>query len=191
MAAVEIKVPEDYTRDPIWLKIRGLELDDETSQLTFSERLARENRWAHWFALEVIDEYKKFLYLMARAGHPVTPSIQVDQAWHLHLIYTRLYWDDFAKDMPFEPHHDPSKGSMAESEKLTDWYSNTLKSYQRIFGMDPPVNIWPDPKERFREDQAWQWLDMSQHIILDQKMGYLGLLIVFLLFLVLSWLRPI
>jgi len=188
---VEIKVTEDYSRDPIWLKIRGLELDDGISQLTFSKRLARENRWAHWFALEVIDEYKKFLYLMARAGHPVTPSIQVDQAWHLHLIYTRLYWDDFAKDMPFEPHHDPSKGGMAENDKFTDWYSKTLESYQRIFGMDPPVNIWPDPKERFRENQSWQWLDMSQHIILDQKMGYLVLMIVFLFFLILGWLRPI
>jgi hypothetical protein len=41
---VEIKVPEDYSRDPIWLKIRGLELDDGISQLTFSKRLARENR---------------------------------------------------------------------------------------------------------------------------------------------------
>ena len=188
---MEIKVPEDYSRDPIWLKIRGLELDDGISQLTFSKKLARENRWAHWFALEVIDEYKKFLYLMAQAGHPVTPSIQVDQAWHLHLIYTRLYWDDFAKDMPFEPHHDPSKGGMAENDKFTDWYSKTLESYQRIFGMDPPVNIWPDPKERFRENQSWQWLDMSQHIILDQKMGYLVLMIVFLFFLILGWLRPI
>ncbi len=188
---MEIKIPEDYTRDPVWLKIRGLELDDGISQLTFSKRLAQENRWAHWFALEVIDEYKKFLYLKVRAGHPVTPSVQVDQAWHLHLIYTRLYWDDFAKDMPFEPHHDPSKGGMAENDKFIDWYSKTLESYQRIFGMDPPVNIWPDPKERFRENQSWQWLDMSQHIILDQKMGYLVLMIVFLFFLILGWLRPI
>ena len=190
MEAVDIKVPEDYSRDPVWLRIRGLELDDGISQLTFSKKLARENRWAHWFALEVIDEYKKFLYLMAQAGHPVTPSIQVDRAWHLHLIYTRLYWDDFAKDMPFEPHHDPSKGGMAENDKFTDWYSNTLKSYQRIFGMDPPVNIWPDQRERFRENQSWQWLDMSQHIILDQKMGYLVLITAFLLFLALGWLRP-
>lgn len=188
---MEIKVPEDYSRDPIWLKIRGLELDDGISQLTFSKRLARENRWAHWFALEVIDEYKKFLYLKVRADHPVTPSVQVDQAWHLHLIYTRLYWDDFAKDMPFEFHHDPHKGSMAESEKLTDLYSKTLESYQRIFGMDPPVNIWPEPRERFRKDQAWKWVDISQHIIVDQKMGYLILITAFLFFLALSWFRPI
>ena len=188
---MEIKVPDDYSRDPVWIKIRGLEMDDGISQLTFSKRLARENRWAHWFALEVIDEYKRFLYLKVRSDHPVTPSVQVDQAWHLHLIYTRLYWNDFAKDMPFELHHDPYKGSMDEIEKLTDWYSKTLESYQRIFGMDPPVNIWPDPKERFRKNQSWQWVDISQHIIVDQKMGYLILITAFLFFLALGWFRPI
>ena len=86
----------DYTSDPIWLRIEGLIFDDNSHPLTFSKRLARENRWAHWFALDVMEEYKKFLYLMAVSDHPVTPSIEVDQAWHLHLIYTRQYWDDFA-----------------------------------------------------------------------------------------------
>jgi hypothetical protein len=57
--------------------------------------------------------------------------------------------------------------------------------------MDPPVNIWPDPKERFREDQAWKWVDISQHIIVDQKMGYLILITAFLFFLALGWFRPI
>ena len=101
MAAVDVVEDNqgniEYSRDSIWLRINGLILDDNSHSLTFSERLARENRWAHWYALDVIEEYKKFLYLMAVAGHPVTPSIDVDQAWHLHLVYTRHYWDDFAK----------------------------------------------------------------------------------------------
>ena len=96
---------------------------------------------AHWFALDVIEEYKKFLYLMAVSDHPVTPSIEVDQVWHLHLIYTCQYWNDFAKHMPFEPHHGPTKGGSQESEKFTEWYSKTLESYKNVFGMNPPVNI--------------------------------------------------
>ena len=81
----------DYTSDPIWLRIDGLIFDDNSHPLTFSKRLARENRWAHWFALDVMEEYKKFLYLMAVSDHPVTPSIEVDQVWHLHLyIHTPI-----------------------------------------------------------------------------------------------------
>ena len=48
----------DYTSDPIWLRIDGLIFDDNSHPLTFSKRLARENRWAHWFALDVMEEYK-------------------------------------------------------------------------------------------------------------------------------------
>ncbi|MEK6230809.1 MAG: hypothetical protein N2A42_03075 [Luteolibacter sp.] len=33
-------------------------------------------------------EYKRFVALAMLAGHPVTPSEEVDQAWHLHLVYT-------------------------------------------------------------------------------------------------------
>ena len=63
-AAVVADVAEDkhrfmhYTRDAIWLRIEGLIFDDNSHVLTFSKRLARENRWAHWFAVDVIEEYK-------------------------------------------------------------------------------------------------------------------------------------
>ena len=73
-------------------------------------------------------------------GLHVTPSIEVDQVWHLHLIYTRQYWNDFAKHMPFEPHHGPTKGGSQESEKFTEWYSKTLESYKNVFGMNPPAD---------------------------------------------------
>ena len=178
----------EYARDPIWLRINGLILDDNSHSLTFSKRLSRENRWAHWYALDVIEEYKKFLYLMAVAGHPVTPSIDVDQAWHLHLVYTRHYWDDFAKHMPFEPHHGPTEGGIKEGEKFSEWYSKTLESYKNIFGMNPPVNIWPEPSVRFREEQMWQWIDTSQYVLVHQSMGFVMILIGLLFFLGLAWL---
>ena len=130
----------EYTSDPIWLRIDGLIFDDNSHPLTFSKRLARENRWAHWFALDVMEEYKKYLYLMAVSDHPVTPSVEVDQVWHLHLIYTRQYWDDFAKHMPFEPHHGPTKGGSQEREKFIEWYSKTLESYKNIFGQKYSCN---------------------------------------------------
>ena len=139
----------DYTSDPIWLRIDGLIFDDNSHPLTFSKRLARENRWAHWFALDVMEEYKKFLYLMAVSDHPVTPSIE-------------------------------------ESEKFNEWYSKTLESYNHVFGMNPPVNIWPEPSVRFRDDQFWQWIDTSQYLLLPQSTGFFMLLIGMLLLIALA-----
>lgn len=51
------------------------------------------------------------MYLAVRANHPVTPSDEVDQAWHLHLTYSRSYWDEFCGAVLEEVvHHDPTRG---------------------------------------------------------------------------------
>ena len=78
----------------LWEKLDEFEIDDPNSDYTFSMRLARENRWNISYALDVIEEYKRFIFLACTAGHPVTPSDQVDQVWHLHLIYTKSYWNN-------------------------------------------------------------------------------------------------
>ena len=64
---------------------------------------------------------------MAVSDHPVTPSIEVDQVWHLHLIYTRQYWNDFAKHMPFEPHHGPTKGEVKRAKSSTNGILKLLR----------------------------------------------------------------
>ena len=58
-------------------------------------RLASENGWSREYAVRVMQEYRRFAFLAVAAGHPVSPSDAVDQAWHLHLVYTRSYWDEF------------------------------------------------------------------------------------------------
>ena len=44
----------------------------------FSARLARDNQWTPVFAQSVIREYRRFAFLAVAAGHPVTPSGQVE-----------------------------------------------------------------------------------------------------------------
>jgi hypothetical protein len=98
----------------------------------------------------VVEEYRRFVYLAMAAGHPVTPSVDVDHAWHLHLTYTRSYWEEMCGRVLGRPlHHDPTRGGLAEGAKFTDWYARTLRSYQEAFGSAPPADIWPSPAERF------------------------------------------
>ncbi|MEJ7660653.1 MAG: hypothetical protein WKG07_14075 [Hymenobacter sp.] len=78
------------TQSDLWARLVALDLDGQAA-LSFSHRLARDNGWSLAFARRVVLEYKKFVYLAATCGHPVTPSDEVDQAWHLHLVYTRSY----------------------------------------------------------------------------------------------------
>ena len=75
-----------------------------------------------------------------------------------------------------------------QCEKFSEWYSKTLQSYKTIFGMNPPVNIWPEPSVRFREGQMWQWIDTSQYVLVHQSIGFVMILIGLLFFLGLAWL---
>ncbi len=100
------QVEQDHRRrtgllknNELWQRLEAFELNDSEADFCFSTRLAQENGWSEAFARRVIREYKRFLYLAKSAGHPVTPSDQVDQAWHLHLCYTRSYWNELCANV--------------------------------------------------------------------------------------------
>src|SRR5262249_16669258 len=77
--------------------------------------------WSRYHACRVVEEYKRFCYLALVAGQPVTPSEDVDEAWHLHLLDTRNYWDDFCRDVLRHPlHHAPTRGGPEERAKFRD-----------------------------------------------------------------------
>ncbi len=156
----------DFTRLPmtdqqraLWKKIEAFPFDGYGVVLDFTARLARENGWSRGFAAEVVEEYKRFLFLAMVAGHPVTPSEQVDQAWHLHLVYTKSYWEELCGKVLGRPlHHGPTEGGMAEGHRFRCQYEETLASYERLFGGPAPSAIWPPVEKRFGSVAA-RWVD--------------------------------
>lgn len=146
--------PQEWIR-----RIDQFEIDEPGVALPFTARLARENAWTHAEAARVVGEYRRFLALVMCAGHPVTPPEAVDQAWHLHLVYTRSYWQRLCRDtLGREIHHEPTRGGQGENTKFEDWYGRTLESYARIFGGPPPADIWPPPARRFAGAGSWRWI---------------------------------
>ncbi len=147
----------------LWSTIRSFDIDGGPASLTFSKRLARENGWTLGYAERVIDEYRKFVFLCMAAEHKCTPSDEVDQAWHLHMIYTESYWTRLCGEvLPHPLHHGPTKGGKMEGDKFTDWYERTKESYRVFFGEEPPADIWPSSQARFANAAAWKRVDTSQ-----------------------------
>ena len=135
----------------LWKMIQEFEVDDSSSPMTFTDRLARENGWTHEFAIRAILEYKKFIFLICISNQPLTPSDEVDQVWHLHLLYTHSYWKEFCGAvLQKEIHHGPTKGGQTEQTKFTNWYLRTLDLYRSNFNQDPPDDIWPSEAKRFK-----------------------------------------
>ena len=103
----------------LYRRIQKFSVDKPGSDFPFSRRLSQENGWTVEYTHRVIEEYKKFAFLAVAAGHPVAPSDQVDQAWHLHLVYTHSYWDEFcSKVLQKSFHHEPAEGRAERARKI-------------------------------------------------------------------------
>ena len=159
----------NFQQIELYKRIQAFALDRPDSQLSFSQRLAKDNGWSLGYTQRVIEEYKKFIFLAVAAGHPVTPSDQIDQVWHLHLTYTRLYWQEFCpKILQTTLHHEPTRGGSSEQLKFGSWYSKTLESYEQFFGHIPPIDIWPKPKDRFGRDLHFIRINTQQSWVLSK-----------------------
>ena len=164
------------TDDALWKRLAGFEIGDPEAPLSFTARLARENGWEPEFAERVVEEYRRFLFLVARAGHVVTPSEEVDQAWHLHLVYTRSYWTELCEGILGQPlHHCPTTGGLAQGETFRDQYEATLASYEAFFGEAPPEDIWPHAERRFAAPAA-RWVDTSRNWVIGKPRWWRSLL---------------
>ena len=142
------------TSSALYQQILAFRIDDGTPELPFEARLARENGWSRVYTQRVIVEYKRFVYLAMTAGHIVTPSEEVDQAWHMHLTYTRSYWERLCRDLLGRPlHHSPTQGGVEELRKYRALYEQTLASYRAVFKEAPPADIWLPVDVRFGNER--------------------------------------
>jgi hypothetical protein len=144
-------LPSRTPDHPLWSALSDYRIGPADVALSFADRLARENGWRRDHADRVIEEYRRFCFLAATVPHPVTPSDAVDQAWHLHLTYSRDYWQRFCPLLGRELHHGPTEGGDAEHARYFAQYAETLRSYEAAFGT-PPLDIWPDAHRSLFDD---------------------------------------
>src|SRR3954462_14964823 len=129
-------------RADLLARIRAFDIDGGDAALPFAARLARANGWCPPHADRVVEEYKRFVFLAVTGTSPVCPSEDVDAAWHLHLTYSRSYWQRFCAEGLGRPlHHDPTRGGPAEGAKHLAMYAETLTAYRDEFGRAAPADV--------------------------------------------------
>ncbi|MFN7872566.1 MAG: glycine-rich domain-containing protein, partial [Cyanobacteriota bacterium] len=142
----DLKGCEVFTdhQQELYLRLQNYCFDAPGGAVTFAAKLACEQGWSVAKSERVLGEYRRFLFLAIAAGHPVSPSKAVDQAWHQHLLDTRNYWQEFCPRVLGRPlHHTPSRGGEEERQRLGECYRRTLASYRSCFGEAPPADLWP------------------------------------------------
>lgn len=137
---------------PVWHRLTSCTFGPADAAFDFPARLARENGWSAAHAARVIEEYKRFCFLAVTGDAEVTPSDAVDQVWHLHLTYSRDYWQHFCPEvLGCELHHGPTRGGTSERSRFFTQYARTLKLYEQAFG-PAPEDIWPHAARRLLDD---------------------------------------
>ncbi len=172
--------PTVWTREETALlaRLQSHPFESPTDSLDFARRLAREQGWGLARARAAIDEYRRFCFLCCTAGEEMTPSQEVDEVWHLHLTFSRDYWQIFCpRVLGMALHHGPTRGGRAEGMRFREQYARTLAAYERRFG-PPPLAFWPGSRERFADPVRIRRVDRARHLVLPRPRlpGWRGLL---------------
>lgn len=142
--------------DSLWNRLQSFSLDAQNADFPFSKKLAKEENWTSDFTTKAIEEYKKFVYLCCILPNGASPSEIVDKVWHMHLVYTQNYWEEFCPNILQQKlHHHPSNGGSTEKVKHQDWFQDTLINYQQIFKENAPEEIWLPKKEEPKSRKFW------------------------------------
>ncbi len=155
----------------LYRRIQAYELDDPSHELGFVRQLMRHQGWSRKQCLRTIEEYKKFVFLAAVADHQLVPSDAVDQVWHLHLLYSEPYWEDFCPNvLGRKLQHRPARGGRQERELFLRLYRATIESYRQFFA-EPPLDLWPPADLRFASDPRMQRIHIGRRLSARIRLG--------------------
>ncbi len=104
--------------------------------------------WSFNYALEVCDEYRKFLVLcLQNPNIAIVPSTQVDDFWHLHILDTQKYAEDCKQCFGYFLHHFPYFGmrDKQDEKNLKDAWEQTKLLYINEFSV-MPIYLWQASK---------------------------------------------
>jgi hypothetical protein len=117
-------------------------------------RLVLNDHWISKQAHEAIKQYKRYLILMKKYGDTTTlsPSEEIDEVWHNHILFTRKYIHDcqciFGKYLHHEPDEMPEKKNASSQSLSSGNFEKTKELYRKEFheNLEPIKYIWPIEK---------------------------------------------
>ncbi len=107
----------------------------ETDLQYLADQLVHRYHWDPTEAQEVLRKYKNFMILwgIKPGGLGLVPTREIDEVWHLHILFTKNYTADCLHIFGSYKHHTPSLGSEDEQKALAAAYIQTAKLYEHHF----------------------------------------------------------
>lgn len=72
-------------------------------------RLVKNEKWRRYEAEEACQQYRRFLFLLKKydAAGTLSPSLDIDEVWHNHILFTQQYHRDCELIFGNYLHHNP------------------------------------------------------------------------------------
>lgn len=84
-------------------------LEDDPLDENIIQRVQKKHPdWNRGKVMELIREYKTFLYFCAKDDEENVPSAEVDEIWHEHILFTKDY-ENWCNFLGKKIHHNPEK----------------------------------------------------------------------------------
>ena len=125
----------------MWHRLEGYSFHERPLTRSLVDRLEEETGHSTDVCYTLVEEYRRFMYLVGSTGDTLAPSPIVDLVWQLHIQDERAYFEDFCPRIIGRTiHHNPAAAPVDEAPA----YERTLEYYTQEFGR-PAVQYWPDP----------------------------------------------
>lgn len=130
----------------LWHRLEGYSFHERPLSRSLVECLADETGHPVDVCFTLVEEYRRFMYLVGSTGDLLAPSPIVDVVWRLHAQDTRAYLEDFCPRVIGRTIHRPDGDRSGGLHDFQDdpAYGRTLDYYAQEFG-HPQVQYWPDP----------------------------------------------
>lgn len=125
----------------LWHRLEGYSFHERPLTRSLVETLEEVTGHSTDVCYTLVEEYRRFMYLVGSTGDTLAPSPIVEIVWRLHVADERAYFDDFCKRIIGRTiHYSPAAAPVDEDPA----YERTLEYYAQEFGR-PQVQYWPDP----------------------------------------------
>jgi hypothetical protein len=81
--------------ESLWNRIQGFSLDAPDADFPFSKKAGKRRKLESRFYAKSHRRIQKICLSLLYSSQRASPSKIVDKVWHMHLIYTQNYWEEF------------------------------------------------------------------------------------------------
>lgn len=125
----------------LWHRLEGYSFHERPLTRSLVERLEQATGHPKDVCYTLVEEYRRFMYLVASTDELLQPSPIVHLAWCAHMEDRKAYFEDFCPRIIGRTILAPDTLPPFQDDPA---YSRTLDDYAQEFGL-AEAQYWPDP----------------------------------------------